>query len=228
MLTLTIDQAPHLLVPIKEFRSQFDLPEDFSLATFEKEDWEGHTMGEGSGNHLSSVKERILASIPGEVGLRTIMRDIDALSEIFHQELLMANEQIGLRPLKLDFTVAGFRDILQSAGYQLIQLLQRHRDAPLKISESFDFPELYHNWLDASVRLSHKVHKYKHEDQEFLCQVINYPYGRVGLRVKAAGETFYIIDTSLACPAADYMEILCEEVCEAICKAFVKGVQHLN
>lgn len=224
MLTLTIDQTPRLLLPIKEFRRQFDLPENFGLKTFEKKDWEGRGMLNGSGESLSIVRRRITASIPDEMSLRSIMRDIDALAELFHQELLMANDHIGLRPLELDFAVAGFHDVLQSAGYQLIQLFQRHRDEPRRISDSFNFPELYQNWLDASVRLSNTVYQYKFGGQNFLCQVINYPYGRVGLRVEVAGEIFYVLDTALACPAADFMEKLSREVCEALCQAFVQGV----
>jgi hypothetical protein len=147
------------------------------------------------------------------------------LAELFRQQLEAINPQIGLRPAEIDFAVAGFQDVLQAAGYHLLQLAHTHRHNPALIGQHLDFAGIHQTWLDESVRVSATVHSYQNEVNQFQVRVIYYAYGRVGLEVTvSAGDCFYVTDSSLACPASGFMESLEEQVAQVLVQAFVRGL----
>jgi hypothetical protein len=215
-MQLVVHQQSQTFIPIQTFRAQWELPPDFGMALFEPKDWEVGSM-EGAGGILLAVKERVVAAVQPQLTLPELMAAVEALTLIFETELAQANLQIGLRPEEVDFAVSGFRDILQAAAFRLIQLSYTGGDEPL--CRQFDYLAVYQTWLDDSVRVSSVAHAYRNE--ALLCEirVIYNAYGRVGLEIKNGPETYYVMDMSLACPAASFMRDLCGEVAQALCRA---------
>jgi hypothetical protein len=147
------------------------------------------------------------------------MEAVEGLTSTFQMELEEANMQIGLRPVEVDFAVSGFRDILQAAVYRLIQLFYTRRDKAAGICEEFDFGAIYQDWLNGSVRVSAATHPYQHNNLQLEVRLVYNAYGRVGLEVSTGQETYYVLDMSLACPAAGFMRDVCGEVMQALCRA---------
>jgi hypothetical protein len=133
------------------------------------------------------------------------------------------NQQIGLREVEVEFTVAGLADVLQSVAYQLVQLSHTYRHDPGQVQAHFDFSSLYQNWLDASVRVSATTRIYTQQNVTYQVQVIYNPYGRVGLKVAVAGEVYYVTDLALACPALYYMRDLCGAMAQALCAVLTRS-----
>lgn len=174
---------------------------------------------EGAGAVLLAVKQQIIAAVPAQIQPVELTAVVEALTLTFQSELEKVNEQVGLRPVEVDFAVSGFRDILQAAVYQLIHLFYTHRDRRTELCHLFDFAAIYQTWLNGSVRVSAAAHPYQYNGLEFEVRLIYNVYGRVGLEIKMAGEVYYVTDMSLACPAASYMRDLCSETAQALCRA---------
>ncbi|GAB4413754.1 MAG: hypothetical protein Fur0044_08210 [Anaerolineae bacterium] len=223
-MQLTIDGQRQNFISLPTFRSQWGLPPEFALAHFEPKEWQGLGSLDGSREALPIVRQRVLAAIPQAVHLTELIPQVQALTDCFHRELAAINPQIGLREVEVEFAVAGFADVMQSVAYNLIQLSHTYRHDPAQIKNHFDFSALYQNWLDASVRVSATIHTYLHQDVAYQIQIIYNAYGRVGLKVAAAGEVYYVFDPALACPAANYMLDLCGAVAQALCAALTLNI----
>jgi hypothetical protein len=227
MLQLTIDGRRQTFTPLQAFCAQRDLPEEFQVAFFEPKDWEGLGSVDGSGKALTEVKRRVVEAIPQTVVLSDLIFQAQTLTELFHQELAVINAQVGLREVEVEFAVAGFADVLQSVAYQLIQLSHTYQADPAQLQSNFDFSAIYQTWLDDSTRLSADTHGYTHQGTEYRVQVIYNAYGRVGLKVQAAREVYYVADMNLACPAASFMRSLCQEVAQALYLALMRSMANL-
>ncbi len=219
MMQLTINGCPQTFIPLQTFRSQWKLPDEFSLAYFEPKDWQGLGRLDGSGKALATVRQRVIEAAPQHITLVELIAQVQTLTNLFHLELMAINPQIGLREVEIEFAVAGFADVLQSVVYQLLQLSHAYGHDPSQIRQHFNFAAIYQNWLDSSVRLAATPRVYVDKGVRFEVYVVYNAYGRVGLKVEVASQVFYVTDTALACPAANYMLDLCGLVAQAFCGA---------
>lgn len=218
-MELIIEGQRVALAPLGTFRHRWGLPDHFGVAHFEPKSWEGLGTMAHAREPLARLHERVVAAVPAHVALPELLNEVGRLSAYFHQALLVANTQVGLRPAEIDYAVVGFENVLQSVASQLVRLSYTHRSDPSQVAAHFDYEALYQAWLEGSVRLSTARHEYEHEGQRFLVRMINNAYGRIGLAVEVAGECHYLLDSSLACPAANYMKSLCSAVAETLCQA---------
>lgn len=219
-MQLTLDGRKCIFIPIQTFRQQWDLPDDFGMLSFEPKDWPVGKM-DGSSQTLAMVKQQVLRSVPPAVAPAELLAQIRQLAALFRHELTIANEQIGLREVEIDFAVDGFQDILRNVAYHLFELKQIYQGNSALIRENFDFAGVYQAWLDASTRLLTTRYSYTHNEITFELQVVYNAYGRMGFQVSAAGQTHYVLDTTLTCPAANYMKDLCERIAAALVEAFL-------
>ena len=218
-MKLEINNEIQHFIPIQTFRAQWELPNTFAVSGFEPKDWTGLGSLDGSGERLAIIKQRVLAAIPPHISSAMLLGAVDTLTVKFRQELEAANVEIGLRSSEIDFAVAGFGDVLQSAAYQLIQLLHRYRDSPAEGRQNFSFTAVYQTWLNESTRISTTTFSYTQNQIHFAVRVINNAYGRIGLEVQTGDQRFYVLDTELACPASGYMYDLCNDVAQGLCRS---------
>lgn len=204
---------------LQTFRLQQGLPDDFAAAYFEPKDWTGLGSISGCGHLLVEMKETVLRAVPSTLKLAELFPLGEALTDLFHQEMVTINPHVGLQEVEIEFAVAGFADVLRGVAFKLIQLSQTHRNNGPEVRRNFDFETVYQSWLDDSTRLSSVTHLYQHHDTTYQVQVIYNPYGRVGLKVQVTGEVYHVIDMNLACPAASYMHELCRDIAVKICEA---------
>ena len=209
-MQLLIEGQRQTFVPIHTFRQQWHLPDEFGLIQFETKDWEVGRLDD-SQQALVAIKQQMLAAVPSRLSQAELLSQVRQLAAIFRGALEMANDEIGLRDVEIDFAVDGFHNILHDMAYHLFGLSQQYPDATL-LEANFDFSTVYQTWLDASTRLLTTAYTYTHNGNRFDLRVIYTAYGRIGLQIKIAGETYYVYDNSLACPAANYMGNLTKEV----------------
>ena len=217
IMQLLINHQLQSFIPLQKFRDLWNLPDTFQMAAFEAKEWHGLGSVEGAGQALAVVRQRVVQAVPPELTIPNLMPVLSQLTSVFRNELEVANQQVGLRPVEIDFAVSGFYDVLDAVVYHLFDLNHRYRD-PQKICEFFDFDGVYQVWLDGSVRVSSTKHTYRHGDIEFQVGVVYNIYGHVGLEVEVANEHYYVMDMSLACPASNYMRDLCKAVAQALCR----------
>lgn len=218
-MQLSLQGVLHHFIPLATFRAQWQLPDDFNLARFSPKDWSGLGSLEHGGPALAQIKQVILSAVPAAIPLHRLRDQALALSGLFFGQLQLANANIGLRDVEVDFAAAGFQDVLDAVAMHVIQLSHTHHRDPALIRSHFDFEAVYQNWLDASARVFEQEQSYTHAGAEFKVRVVHNPYGRVGLEVTVNTETVYVADPALACPAAGYMHDLEAEVAAALCAA---------
>jgi hypothetical protein len=218
-MQLKINNQLQIFSPVHQFRERWDLPENFNISLFEAKEWQGLGSLEGAGPTLAIVRQRITAAIPDRLDPSNLTIMAEELTRLFRDELESANAQIGLRPAEVDYAVSGFYDVLQAAAYRLIELIYGQRSDLTQVNDQFDFTAVYQSWLDDSVRISTTTHIYDHADIHLRVRVIYYISGHLGLAVELDGETHYLVDTRLVCPAAGFMYDLCAEVSQAMCHA---------
>lgn len=190
------------------------------MLAFETKDWPVGKLDE-SNQLLSNVKQQILQAVPSHVAPAELLVQIQQLAKVFQYELEIANEHIGLREAEIDFAADGFQNILYDVAYRLFELNQKYGGDASLIRSKFDFDDVYQAWLDASARILTTRYTYTHDGVSFELQVIYNAYGRVGFQVTVAGQTYYVLDSVLACPAANYMKSLTEKVAYALREAFL-------
>lgn len=223
-MQLVINHKNQAFVPIQKFRVQFGLPDTFRMDHFEAKEWAGLGSTEGSGAILAAMRRRIIQAVPSQITIQTLMPAVDEIAQRFRQELTVANQQIGLRSVEIDFAVSGFYDVLQAAAYRLLELTHLHHQNLAAVVDHFDFLSVYQAWLNDSVRVSGVAHNFQHNGRHFKVRVIYNVYGHVGLEVEFAGEIYYVADMSLACPATSYMQELYVAVAQALSKALITSI----
>ncbi len=218
-MQLTLNGALRDFLPLATFRAQWCLPDDFSLARFAPKGWAGLGSLEHGGAGLARIRQIVISAVPAAIPLNRLRDQALALSGLFFSQLQLANADIGLRDLEVDFAAAGFQDVLEATAMRLIQLSHLHQRDLTHIQSHFDFEAVYQGWLDASARVHEQAHPYAHHNTNLTVRVAHNPYGRIGLEVMVNDETFYVADPALACPAAGYMYELGADVSRAICQA---------
>lgn len=218
-MELTVNHQNRSFIPLQSFRAQWNLPETFGVAYFEPKQWEGLGSIEGAGPALVEVRRQVLQAVPTQIPLPALEAVTQQLKDFFHRELAAANTRVGLRDVEIDFAVSGFYDVLSSAASQLLKLALQHRCNMAQVRQEFSFANAYQDWMNAWVKVSSPAHSYRHGDLQFSVRIITNPYGRVGMAVEIAGETYYVLDMSLACPAASYMQELCGQVAKRLCQS---------
>lgn len=218
-MQLTLNGALCNFIPLPAFRAQWHLPDDFNLARFSPKDWTGLGSLERGGPALAHMKQVIVGAVPALIPLHRLRDQALALSGLFFGQLQLANADIGLRDVEVDFAAAGFQDVVDAVAMHLIQLSHTHQRDLAQIQSHFDFEVVYQNWLEASARVFEQEHHYSQTGVDFTVRVVHNPYGRVGLEVGVKDETVYVADPALACPAAGYMHDLEAELAAAMCAA---------
>jgi hypothetical protein len=208
-MRLSINGQSLAFTDIREYRAQFDLPDDFCVAWFEPKDYAGLGSVEKAGAALNRVRSAALFAIPLAIKLNDLMTVVSQLSAVFQDNLYAVNDQARLRDVEVDFAVAGFADVCRDWAFALIKSDVDKSAPPI-------FAEIYGSWLGSTVRISTRQHEYAHLGAILRVQIVNHAYGRVGLSVTMGDHTHYVWDSSLACPAEGYMLALLDEVCERL------------
>lgn len=208
-MKLIIDHVEHELIPIKDFREQYNLPESFGLAQFEPKSYEGLGSLDSAGAQMNQLREHVLQLIPESITIDTLIRFIDQLQFQFQSDLFGINEAISLKDVEVEFAVAGFGDVLRSMMYKMISAKANQQKMPA-------FDGIYLGWINDSVRVSSQVHELDHAGTTWQIQVINHIYGRAGLQVNINGQIVYVADGTYMCPAEGFMYTLLKDICHKI------------
>lgn len=201
MITITDNSNTHQLLPIKQFREQHNLPDSFGVAQFEPKDFTGMGAIDKAGSALNELHDALIDAVPETLIVPELFSTVDALRKLFRSGLYGINDDIGLKLEEVEFAVSGFADVLMAWAYALIQ--QRGKKA--------DFSSVYQQWLIDSVRVSQHIYSYDHNGTTWQIQMVNYAYGRLGLRIEADTVT-YVQDRVYACPAHGYMQTLLRDL----------------
>jgi len=215
-MQITIKQQTYPLTPLSTFRQQWQLPPEFSVTHFEPKNSSELGSIEGSGQAMLQMKDYLVQLAQRVIKPQDLLGSIDLLANLFRSQLQMINTEIGLRSVEVDFAVAGFEDVLRATVYHLYQLRVTYPQDVAKIRQLFDFETVYQNWLAGSTHVSAKIYIYPHDNHTFQIQLLNDAYGRMGMQVRVSDQTYYVMDTSLGCPAAKFMHGLCTAVAEVI------------
>ena len=204
-----LDGQKRDFIPIKTFRADYDLADDFSVALFEPKDFTGLAVMDKSSSALQALRVALLEAIPETLSIADILHSIDSLRELFRAGLHGSNHLIGLKPEEVEFAVSGFGDVLMNWAYALIQT-----------SNMADFDTVYHQWLQNSLRVSSTHHTYPYQTNTWQVQILNHAYGRFGLLIKMGSGDVYILDAIYSCPAQGYMQTLLREMGQKIAENY--------
>lgn len=208
-MKLKIDGVEQILIPIKEFREDYDLADKFGIVQFEPKDYEGLGSLDNAGVQMNQLRLNVLNSVPDSIQIQMVMSLIDQLQITFQNELYAINDAVSLRDVEVEFAVAGFGDVLRSMIYQTMLFINDKQDMP-------SFWAVYGDWLNNSVRISTQVHQYKYQSEIWEIQIINHVYGRVGLQVTIGDKVIYLMDSVYVCPAEGFMVNLLKDISDKI------------
>lgn len=209
-MRLQINGILREFIPIKQFRQQHGLPDDFGVAWFEPKDFSGLAAIDQAGTALNHLRQQVLAAVPNSIKLAQLPVTLDHLQQQFRTELNAINDQVGLKDVEIEYAVAGFADVNQALLYELL----RHQRAS---AARPDFATVYHTWLNHSVRVASTSHTIVHNQSHWSIQIVNHAYGRVGLMAHVDGKTtHYVHDSIYACPAEGFMFTLLAELANKI------------
>lgn len=225
-MALMIDGAPRDLTPIATFRARFGLPDNWGVALLEGETNTQHApLSPDELAALAAVEAAVLAGIPSAVPVDQVIHYTDALAALFRAELQRRDNVLALEAEKLDFAASGFRDIALQQAYALIQAWHRTGGEPSALRAAFD-PEAAHlQWVNDNLRIVGTAHDVHHGERVWQVAVLHTPFGQSGLVVRdtASGETHYLADSALTCPAEAFMQRLGMAVGERLLAAVVAG-----
>ncbi len=211
-MKLRIDETDQNLIPIKEFREAYTLPDTFGIVQFEPKEFEGLGSIDKAGVDMNQLRSNILDLIPAKIDVVRLMTFIDHLQLQFQTDLFNINESIALQDVEVEFAVAGFGDVLRSLMYKIIPAKANQQDMP-------PFDEIYYTWLNDSVRISSQIHPYQHTDTTWHIQIINHVYGRAGLKITIDDAIVYVADGVYLCPAEGFMYTLLKDLAYKIWQA---------
>jgi hypothetical protein len=186
---------------IKTFRAKYQLPAVFGVALFEPKEFNGLASIHHSKTQLNALRTTLIDAVPETLPVSELMRFTGNLSHLFRVKLYEVNDAIGLKPVEIDFAAAGFEDVCQAWLYAFMQARVEKNSRP-------SISRIYQEWLEGSVRISQTRYHYDHQGETWHIQIINNAYGRAGLVIETASQTFHVRDVSLACPAEGFMEQL--------------------
>jgi hypothetical protein len=213
-MKLLIEGTQRIFTPIHRYREVHHLPADFGVARFEPKDYTGlgSIDSADAGAALNTLRAAILAAVPERAAPEDLPAATDMLASVFRTQLYAINSSVGLKPVEIDFAVAGFADVTQNYAYALLRARLSRSPAP-------SFAEVYSGWLESSARVATTLHEYRHEGNIWHIRVVSHAYGRTGLVVQRADGEEYVEDSALACPAEGFMLRLLKEVCAGLLTA---------
>jgi hypothetical protein len=135
------------------------------------------------------------------------------LQLIFLHQLREVNSGIGLKESEITYAGAGFADACQAVIYEASKAQMMNRPVPL-------FLDVYSQWLNKTIEVSHRVYSYRHNNELWKIQTIRHIYGRVGLIIETPRATHYVYDTHLACPAEGFMYSLLRDIATLILASY--------
>lgn len=207
--TLKLNDSLITLLDLPSFRQTYQLPPEFGITLFEHKDYTGLGRVDHSGTALNELRAAIIEAIPAQLPFNDLLNFLPRLANLFRVKLYEINEKVGLRPVEVDFAAAGFEDIGQAFVYALLH-------AKATGTPMVEFVKIYQDWLDSTVRVAHTQYSYSYRNQEWQIQILSTAYGRMGLVIQTAEGTFYVRDTTYACPVANYMSGLMQEIMAAV------------
>lgn len=211
-MQLIIEGQPQTLIPIRIFREQRALPDDFGVQMFEPKDFSGLAAIDRAGTEMKQLRAALLDAVPARLLTPEMLPFVDGLVMTFRAGLAGINDRIGLRIQEIEFAVAGFSDVLHNWAYALIRANASHTTLPT-------FQQVYMEWIHSSVRVSQRIFPYAAPDGNWQIQVLNHAYGRIGLRVAEQTVVQYVYDGVYTCPAEGFMITLLAELAERIAAA---------
>ncbi|PJF21213.1 MAG: hypothetical protein CUN56_12240 [Phototrophicales bacterium] len=190
------------MIPLRQFRAQHNLPETFSVEFFEPKDYTGLADIRHAAPQLNQLRQMVLNVCPKSLTLETI----NQLAQTFRAALEKYNPSIGLKPVEIDYAVAGFSDVLQAFLYACLRANAEKMPPPA-------FDTVYQTWLNDSQRVAAREFPYN----DWIVQIIHNAYGRVGLLVRFPdGRSIAVADNTLACPAERFTFHLLQEIVEQL------------
>jgi hypothetical protein len=208
-MDLVLNNTRHTLIPIRQFRTDHQLPDIFSVTHFEPKDMTGLAHIDGAGEALDSLRQSILASIPPHLTTLPTFDFLDHFVQLFGKTLHTVNHLIGLKDVEIGYAVSGFGDMLNIWFYDQARAIKTKTPATL-------FDTLYMDWVANSGRRSEKIHRYQHGEDEWEIRLLNNAYGRTGLQVDMPTHTAYVHDTAYLCPAEGFMRGVLRDVAEKL------------
>lgn len=210
-MRLRVDGDLRVFVPLADFRAEAGLPAAFGVATFQPKDEAGLGAIDGAGAALGTVREAVVGAVPGAAEAAAWLTLVPQLAAVFEGVLNRVNADIGLHEAEVAFAVAGFGDVCSAYGLALFRAQATGHPPP-------DFDTVYRDWLLGTVRTATAV-PYTHHGEIWQVRVVYHAYGRVGLAVTIGGQTRYVADKALACPAEGFMLTLLRAVAAAMTTA---------
>jgi hypothetical protein len=209
MMTLTVYGEKQAFIAIQDFRMTFGLPEHFGMALFEPKDFTGLGQITHADVELRDLRQTVLDALPTTPPPQGWMAFMLDLQLIFLRKLRAVNLAFGLKQEEIDFTVSGFGDVCRAFTYAALRAQIQRNPAP-------DFWQIYGEWLNDSLLISRTFFRYEHSGEMWKIQTLRHFYGRIGLIVHTANQTYYVQDNSLSCPAEDFMASLLYEIAQRV------------
>jgi hypothetical protein len=220
---LKLNDQWYRVIDIHSFREMYHLAAEFSITHYETKDYSGLARIQAGSPALNILRVVTLANIPNRVDWSGLLALINHLSHHFRTTLEGVNDTVGLKPVEMDFAVAGFEDVCRAFCYALI------RSKSLKTQ--VDFAQVYSDWLSSTMRLTQTTFSYTYTQmtaaslplsETWQIQVVNNAYGRMGLLVTTPSETVIVRDHTYACPAEGFMYTLLSQVAARIQEALAR------
>lgn len=208
-MDIIINHQRYTLTPIRQFRAEYQLPDDFGVGLFEPKDFTGMASIDGAGDALKTLRqtvlERLSSSKPDLLNSDFWEYDIG----LFYHTLKKVNDAIGLKDAEIDFAFSGYVDMLNTWFADYFRAKQTK-------TPPTPFDTLYDEWVANSGRRSERIHLYQYNGADWHIRILNNIYGRVGLQVDMPDKTVYIHDPIYQCPAEGFMRHLLREVVQKL------------
>ncbi len=204
-MELVINHIRHSLTPIRKFRADYHLPDNFGVSFFEPKNFAGLGHIDGAGEALDILRSAIIQALPPRLTTLPTLDFLEHIARLFENTLNAVNSLIGLQTVEIGYAVSGFSDILNSWLYDAIRATQTH-------TPPTPFDVVYADWLANSGRRSEKRYTYSYQDDEWKIRFLYNAYGRVGFQVDMPTQTTYIQDTIYICPAEGFIHQLTRDM----------------
>jgi hypothetical protein len=192
------------LIPIREFRIRNLLSPEFGINAFLPKDYTDLGRIDEAKTELQWVHAAVVASVPNDPPPSWMGMTLE-LQEVFHTQLIVINQKVGLRRSEIEYAVLGFGEVVQSFVNGLINAWMCRQPIP-------SFEEVYSDWLNRTTQLSQRVFDYAHQGKNWEIRLIKHAYGVMGLAIDTGENIYYIRDAERQCPAEGFMFNLIKEV----------------
>lgn len=204
-MDLVINHIRHTLIPIRQFRAEYHLPDTFGIVQFEPKNFAGLGHIEGAGEALDTLRTAIIQALPPRLTALPTLDFLGHITRLFENTMNAVNPLIGLHDVEIGYAVSGFSDILNTWLYDAIRASQTH-------TPPTPFDTLYADWLANTGRRSEKMYTYQHQEGEWKIRFLYNAYGRVGFQTDMPNKTAYIQDMIYVCPAEGFIHQLTRDI----------------